>query len=85
MVKARLSSKGQIVIPKKVREALHIQPGDEVRFDLQDGQAVIRPARSLPLEQLCGRLAGKRPYPGRQAERTAMEQEAAHEALNGPR
>ncbi len=30
--KAKVSSKGWVVIPKEIRDVLEIQPGDEVRF-----------------------------------------------------
>lgn len=35
-----LTSKGQITIPKKIRETLGLEPGSEVEFDL-DGQGRI--------------------------------------------
>jgi AbrB family looped-hinge helix DNA binding protein len=36
----RVTSKGQVTIPKEVREKLGIQPGDEVGFR-EEGQSVV--------------------------------------------
>lgn len=37
-----VTSKGQVTIPKKVRDYLGIKPGTAVEFDLrQDGQVVV--------------------------------------------
>lgn len=42
----RVTSKGQVTIPKRVRDLLGIRPGTPVDFDLlPDGQVAIRPAR----------------------------------------
>ena len=42
---AKLTSRGQLVIPKPVRLHLHLQPGDRVDFVIQDdGEVVVRPA-----------------------------------------
>ena len=51
-VAARVSSKGQITIPRSVREALGIKEGDEVLFRLQGQRAVI--ARTPNLLELAG-------------------------------
>jgi AbrB family looped-hinge helix DNA binding protein len=51
-VSARLSSKGQITIPRAVREALAIEEGDEVVFRLEGSRAVL--ARSADLLDLAG-------------------------------
>lgn len=54
-MKARTSSKGQVVIPKEVREILGIVPGDEVVFELGDREARIRPAgHSSSVSELTG-------------------------------
>ncbi len=40
----RVSEKGQVTIPKPLRDALGIEPGTEVTFDRQDDAVVIRKA-----------------------------------------
>jgi AbrB family looped-hinge helix DNA binding protein len=39
-MKARVSEKGQVTIPKKLREQLGIHVGDELDFDAAQGQLV---------------------------------------------
>jgi len=38
----RVTSKGQVTIPKEIREELGIEPGDEVTFEPTDGGYAIR-------------------------------------------
>jgi AbrB family looped-hinge helix DNA binding protein len=38
----RISSKGQVVIPKRVREALGLKPGDPLLVGVQGDMIVIR-------------------------------------------
>lgn len=40
---AKVSSKGQLTIPKPVREALNLGPGAKVLFTLHDGSAELEP------------------------------------------
>lgn len=43
MSTAKLTSKGQLVIPKDVREYLGLQPGDRLDFIIQeDGDVIMR-------------------------------------------
>ena len=45
MAVAKLTSKGQLVIPQVIRQHLHLQQGDSVDFIIQDdGEVVVRPA-----------------------------------------
>ena len=45
MPTATLTSKGQTVIPKAIREHLGLQPGDALDFVVQDnGEVLLRPA-----------------------------------------
>jgi len=42
-----LTSKGQVTVPKKVRDYLGLKPGAAVTFDrLADGEIVMRPAKA---------------------------------------
>jgi AbrB family looped-hinge helix DNA binding protein len=46
----RIGTKGQVVIPKELRDQLGIEPGDEVDFWLHDDHVAVRPAeRRQPL------------------------------------
>ena len=64
MKESTLTSKGQITIPKVVRERLHLEPGDKVYFDVRDDGSVLMVACNEPVEKLFGMFrhkAGKRP------------------------
>ena len=53
---ATMTTKGQITIPKEIRDALRLKPGDRVNFILQgDGTALLRPVTGR-LEDLIGIL-----------------------------
>ena len=54
-VSARLSSKGQLTIPRAVREALSLEEGDEVIFRVEGERAVL--ARSPDLLALAGSVS----------------------------
>ncbi len=42
MAKTRMTSKGQVTIPKEVRERLGLRPGDELEFLEEDGVFRLR-------------------------------------------
>lgn len=52
----RVGPKGQVVIPKELRDALGIEPGDEVSFWRHDDHVAVRPARQR--RPLRGRFEG---------------------------
>lgn len=41
MTIVKMSSKNQIVVPREVREELRLRPGDELVFDIQDGEVLF--------------------------------------------
>lgn len=44
-----LTQKSQVTVPKQIRQALGLKPGDEVDFNLENGKAVLlkRPKKLL--------------------------------------
>lgn len=44
MSMTKVTQKGQVTIPKAIREELGIQPGDEITFEEVDGEFVLRKA-----------------------------------------
>ena len=75
MPTSTMSSKGQTVIPKAIRERLGLQPGDAVDFVVQDdGEVVLRPALE-DVRRLKGvlRRAGRAPVTVREMNRVIRE------------
>jgi antitoxin PrlF len=61
---ARITSKGQVTIPKGVRDALGLQEGDELLFRVERSRAVIaKTPRFLDLARTVPVPAGKRGTP----------------------
>lgn len=51
MARAVVRSKGQITLPRQVREALHLREGDDVDFVIESGRVTMRGLRSIPTDQ----------------------------------
>jgi antitoxin PrlF len=53
-----ISTKGQITVPLEIRRRLGLKEGDRVEFVVDNGQTVLRPARSSenPFERYIGKL-----------------------------
>ena len=43
---AKLTSKGQITVPREVRRALGVKPGDKIIFEQNGKDVSVRPVRS---------------------------------------
>jgi AbrB family looped-hinge helix DNA binding protein len=54
MSEAKLTSKGQITVPKRVREVLAVQPGDRLAFRIHEDGTVSVEAETVELESLRG-------------------------------
>lgn len=56
MPTATITSKGQITLPREVREHLHVREGDRVEFEIRrDGDVRVRPVTGS-VEELFGML-----------------------------
>jgi len=51
---SKLTSKGQTTIPKEIRDALGLKPGDRIRFVLEDDNRVVLSVPKRTIEDLAG-------------------------------
>lgn len=59
MAESTITTKGQCVVPKKIRDYMRLNPGDKIDFVIrEDGEVYVRPV-VLDLQELKGQL--KRP------------------------
>jgi AbrB family looped-hinge helix DNA binding protein len=54
MPSSTLTSKGQITLPKEIRESLALEPGDRVAFRLREDGVVELVPETMDLMALCG-------------------------------
>jgi len=63
MTESTITTKGQCVVPKKIREYMNLNPGDKVDFVVrEDGEVFIRPV-ALDVRELKGLMKkpGRKP------------------------
>jgi AbrB family looped-hinge helix DNA binding protein len=79
MTTSTLTAKGQTTLPKAVRDALALKPGDKVRYVIADNE--VRIIKAKPLATLYGLLArpGQEPV-GLEAMEEAIAAGAAERA-----
>ena len=83
----RVTSKGQVTIPKRIREALGIKPGSRVDFVLAEGRVTLEPVAG-GVEALTGSLRKYVRKGVRIPDAVVMEQvrrEVAHAAAHAGR
>lgn len=57
MITAKVTSKGQVTIPKEIREKLGVHPGEDVGFEERDNLLVIsKVVTKSPFDKWVGRL-----------------------------
>ncbi|MFN3762023.1 MAG: AbrB/MazE/SpoVT family DNA-binding domain-containing protein [Anaerolineae bacterium] len=64
MYTTTLTPKGQVTIPRAVRRALGLKPGDRVLITLDGDRALLVPVHRRSLSQLRGALPATAPFPG---------------------
>lgn len=83
MSRATLTSKGQLTVPKDVRDQLGLKSGDRVVFELEDDSVRLRVERRKSLNELMGSLPATRKYPGKEAERNAARRHLVRGTFEG--
>ncbi|MDF0728692.1 AbrB/MazE/SpoVT family DNA-binding domain-containing protein [Cytobacillus sp. S13-E01] len=59
LVSGKMTSKGQITIPKELREKLGLSEGDQFKFLIENDEVRIKPVKKKLLSQAIGRIASK--------------------------
>ncbi len=77
MVMAKVTLKGQITIPKDVREKLAIAEGDFVFFQVEENRAVMRRIKQVDLLDFYGAFPTTKSFPGKEAIRTKVKKTVA--------
>ena len=54
---AKITAKGQVTIPKEIREALGVDAGDSVQFVVEANQTLLRPIKKRNLTDYYGVFA----------------------------
>jgi AbrB family looped-hinge helix DNA binding protein len=62
VAEAVITSKGQVTIPKEIRDRLSLRTGDRIDFVLTDAGLMVKPLKS-DLRSLCGIFKGRRAKP----------------------
>ncbi len=81
MITAKISSKGQVTLPRRVRQALDVQPGERVLFVVGDKSVELRAIGPSTARTLAGSLRGYAgPRQGFREARAAVKKEVARAA-----
>lgn len=56
----RLSSKGQLVIPRLIRQQLRLKTGDQLQVRVQEGRIILVPVQEDVIDKLHGMFAGSK-------------------------
>lgn len=56
METARVTSKGQLVVPARLRQKYGIKPGTKIRFIERDNEIVFQPVTREYIRSVCGML-----------------------------
>ena len=83
MARATLTSKGQLTVPKDVRDRLGLKSGDRVVFEIEGDSVRLSVERRKELRELMGSLPATRKYPGKEAEREAARGHLVREVFEG--
>lgn len=74
-IKARVTSKGQVTVPKAVRDRLGVKPGDALIFALEGNRTEVRAERRKTLADFAGLFPVKKALPSHPERARAWREE----------
>jgi AbrB family looped-hinge helix DNA binding protein len=80
---AKVTSKGQVTIPKPIREELGIEEQDRLLFTVEAGRLIGTPVSSQALSDLYASLPASRPFPGRERIREVLGKDLGKKIARG--
>lgn len=81
--RSTVTAKGQVTIPKQVREALGIHEADGVEFEVRQGEAVLRPVTRSFLARFASIKPRQRPENWKQIRKRVAEDVARRRREKG--
>ena len=81
MVRARLTSKGQLTIPIEIRKRYGLEAGDEVEFVAEEKGTYLLPIKKKSLMDLYGSIRVDKPWPGMERARMIAGKKRGEELL----
>ena len=52
----KLSTKGQIILPKEIRKNMNLEPGTYFNIKTEKSNIILTMLKKTPLQQLCGKF-----------------------------
>jgi len=80
---AKVTSKGQVTIPKPIREELGIEEQDRLLFTVEAGRLIGTPVSRQALSDLYASLPASRPFPGRKRIREELGKDLGKKIARG--
>lgn len=74
MDKATVTGKGQVTLPRRIRERLGIETGDKLLFDIEEGELRVTVLHGRGVSSLFESLPGVEAYAGEEAEQRAVRE-----------
>jgi len=75
MAETTITTKGQCVVPKKIRDYMRLNPGDKIDFIIrEDGEVYVRPV-TLDVRELRGQMRkpGRKPVSLKEMEKAVRK------------
>jgi AbrB family looped-hinge helix DNA binding protein len=80
----RVTSKGQVTIPKDIRDKLGIGPGSEIGFHEEGGQVILETEKPQPTEDAAAKMVRVMIEFGKSAKRIPISDNELMELTRGP-